>query len=164
MLNLSILDYPDHADPVKRLTEHLVNKLCLPSRAPYRSGNSASVRTQPSATRPQCALMLARDLLSSFWRRGEPATTRLSTSSSSTGAIKTVTALPLRSRSASGCDSPGLLNKPAARLRKIQSEPAHLNSSKRILLLENPESVRMLALLRMLALFRLNLGSNANEK
>ena len=27
MLNLSILDYPDHADPVKRLTEHLVNKV-----------------------------------------------------------------------------------------------------------------------------------------
>src|SRR2546427_7033292 len=116
MLNLSILDYPDHADPVKRLTEHVVNKVVSPSRAPYRSGNSASVRTQPSATRPQCALMLARDLLSSFWRRGERATTRLSTSSSSI-----------------------------------------LNSSKRILLLENPESVRMLAL------FRSNLGSNANE-
>ena len=27
MLNLSILDYPDHADPVKRLTEHVVNKV-----------------------------------------------------------------------------------------------------------------------------------------
>ena len=158
MLNLSILDYPDHADPVKRLTEHLVNKVVSAKSCSLPLWQFSKRSNAAVSNRPQCALMLARDLLSSFWRRGEPATTRLSTSSSSTGAIKTATALPLRSRRVSGCDSPGLLNKPAARLRKIQSEPAHLNSSKRILLLENPESVRMLAL------FRLNLGSNANEK
>src|SRR3989442_12556480 len=134
MLNLSILDYPDHADPVKRLTEHVVNKVA--------SAKSCSLPLWQFSKRSNAAVSntasrgLARDLLRSFWRRGDRATTRLSTStstststSSSTGAIKTATALPLRSWRASGCDSPGLLNKPAARLRKIQSEPAHLNSS-----------------------------------
>ena len=120
MLNLSILDYPDHADPVKRLTEHLVNKVVsakscsLPLWQFSKRSNAAVSNT--------ASMCLARDLLSSFWRRGDRATTRLSTStststSSSTGAIKTATALPLRSWRASGCDSPGLLNKPAARLR-----------------------------------------------
>jgi len=36
MLNLSILDYPDHADPVKRLTEHVVNKVVSAKSCSWR--------------------------------------------------------------------------------------------------------------------------------
>jgi len=77
MLNLSILDYPDHADPVKRLTEHVVNKVVsakscsLPLWQFSKRSNAAVSNT--------ASMCLARDLLSSFCRRGDRATTRLST-------------------------------------------------------------------------------------
>ena len=51
MLNLSILDYPDHADPVKRLTEHVVNKVVsakscsLPLRQFSKRSNAAVSNT-----------------------------------------------------------------------------------------------------------------------